>query len=539
MTPEILFPGVYIEEISSGVRSIAGVPTSVAAFVGRAPNGTVGKAVAIDSTAEFERRFGGTREGSTLALTVEAFFDNGGERALVVPVEDGSRASIEVALQALAGESWNLLCLPPSRDAAETGGAPAGLGADGIAAAVACCEKRRAFLILDADPAWTDKAAALAGRAALGIDSRNAALYFPWLRRPGTRRDLPPSGAVAGVFARTDAARGVWKAPAGMDAVLRGVSDLSVALTDADSGELNLAGVNCLRIFPGAGPVVWGARTSSSDPEWKYVPVRRLYLFLERSIDEGIRWAVFEPNDEPLWGQIRRSVEAFLHPLWREGAFQGPKPDDAFFVRCDRSTTTQTEIDRGLVNLEVGFAPLKPAEFTILRIVVRTGGRPRVAGRSHRALENLELAAADLISARPGRSPSGGPALLALFSGPSGAGKTMAARSLARRLGRDLYRVDLAGPAHEYIGETEKNLRRLFDQAEEQGAILFFDEADALFGRRSEVRDAHERYADIEVSYLLRRLSEFHGLVVLATSSADRIDRSFSERSRFRVEFVA
>ena len=441
MTPEVLFPGVYVEEVPSGVRAIRGVATSVAAFVGQLPRGPVGEAVAVGSLVELERRLGGAPGEGSLALAVGAFFDSGGKRALVVRVENGSRAAVEAGLAALAGEDWNLLCLPPEAAAAGGGGA-GGLGADVITAAAAFCEERRAFLILDADPGWGDAAAALAGRTALGLDSRNAALYFPWLLRPGTSASYPPSGAVAGVYARTDAARGVWKAPAGTDAVLRGVSGLSVTVTDRENGELNPAGINCLRVFPAAGPVIWGARTTSSDPEWRYVPVRRLALFVERSIDEGTRWAVFEPNDEPLWDRLRQSVETFLLSLWREGAFQGSRPEDGFYVRCDRTTTTQAEIDQGRVNVQLGFAPLKPAEFIILRIVVRAGGG-RPAGRSQKALENLATTAADL-GGRRGKRRSTGPALMALFSGPSGTGKTLAARGLARRLGRVLYRVDLA-----------------------------------------------------------------------------------------------
>ena len=530
-----LFPGVYVEEISSGTRAISSAATSVAAFIGQAASGPVGEALVVGSFADLERRLGQGQQQSSLGLALAGFFDNGGERALVVRVEDSSQASIEAGLEALAGESWNLLCLPPARIG--TAGGPTGLDAGVIATAATFCEERRAFLILDAHPAWTDKATALAGRAALGLDSRNAALYFPWLRRPGSNETLPPSGAVTGVLARTDARRGVWKAPAGTQADLRGVGAPSVTLSDQENGELNQAGINCLRLFPGTGPVIWGARTTSSDPEWKYLPVRRLSLFLERSIDEGTRWAVFEPNDEPLWATLRRIVEEFFLSLWRQGAFQGTKPEEAFFVRCDRTTTTSTDIDQGLVNLLLGFAPLKPAEFTMLRIAVRASGRPPAHGRSQPALEDLAVTAADLYRELPQERRQGGPALMALFSGPSGTGKMSAAHTLARRLERDIYRVDPAELPRTYIGETEKNLARLFERAETHGAILFFDEADALFGNRTEVRSANDRYANIEVSYLLTRLSEFNGLVILATTSAKSIDSAFLRRCRFLVDF--
>jgi phage tail sheath protein FI len=181
-----------------------------------------------------------------------------------------------------------------------------------------------------------------------------------------------PSGAIAGIVSRIDASRGVWKAPAGLEATLNGVFDLSVPLTDPENGELNPLGVNCLRLRPAAGPVVWGARTRQGDDrlvsEWKYVPVRRLALYLEESLYRGLQWVVFEPNDEPLWAQIRLNVGSFLQSLFRQGAFQGRTPAEAYFVKCSRETTTQNDIDRGIVNVVVGFAPLKPAEFVILRI---------------------------------------------------------------------------------------------------------------------------------------------------------------------------
>jgi phage tail sheath protein FI len=238
------------------------------------------------------------------------------------------------------------------------------------------------MLIVDPPSEWGDKdavtAAAKTGFAtAVGTTSKNAALFFPRLRQPDPLRDnqmdnFAPCGAVAGVFARTDAQRGVWKAPAGLDATLVGVPALSVPLTDAENGELNPLGVNCLRIRPAAGPVVWGARTLQGDDrlasEWKYIPVRRLALFLEESLYRGTQWVVFEPNDEPLWAQIRLNLGAFMHTLFRQGAFQGKSPRDAYLVKCDKETTTQDDINRGVVNILVGFAPLKPAEFVIIQI---------------------------------------------------------------------------------------------------------------------------------------------------------------------------
>ena len=181
-----------------------------------------------------------------------------------------------------------------------------------------------------------------------------------------------PCGVVAGIYARTDAQRGVWKAPAGLDAALNGVKGLQIKLTDAENGQLNQVGINCLRQFPVNGRVVWGARTlrgaDSLGDEYKYVPVRRTALFIEESLYRGTQWVVFEPNDEPLWSQIRLNVGAFMQGLFRQGAFQGTTPRDAYLVKCDKETTTQNDINAGIVNIVVGFAPLKPAEFVIIKI---------------------------------------------------------------------------------------------------------------------------------------------------------------------------
>ena len=185
-----------------------------------------------------------------------------------------------------------------------------------------------------------------------------------------------PCGAVAGVMARIDKMRGVWKAPAGMEAEVRGFDCLARVLSDAENGELNKRAVNAIRRFP-QGIVVWGARTMEGDDDrpsdWKYIPVRRLALYIEESLYRGTQWVVFEPNDEPLWAQIRLNVGAFMHRLFRQGAFQGTSPKDAYFVKCDSQTTTQDDINKGFVNILVGFAPLKPAEFVIIRLTQMAG----------------------------------------------------------------------------------------------------------------------------------------------------------------------
>jgi phage tail sheath protein FI len=270
---------------------------------------------------------------------------------------------------------FNILCIPPYTPSTDVAGTL-------WASAASYCEVRRAMLIIDAPRGWNSKDAAkgdgsTSGIAALGTNSRNACVFFPRLRQPNPKReyqveDFASCGAVAGIFSRTDSQRGVWKAPAGLDATLVGVPQLTVSLTDAENGELNPLGVNCLRTMPAAGRIVWGSRTLQGDDrlasEWKYIPVRRTALFIEESLYRGTQWVVFEPNDEPLWGQIRLNLGAFMHSLFRQGAFQGKTPKEAYFVKCDRETTTQDDINRGIVNIIVGFAPLKPAEFVIIKI---------------------------------------------------------------------------------------------------------------------------------------------------------------------------
>ena len=236
-------------------------------------------------------------------------------------------------------------------------------------------KKRRAVLLRDAPSGWGNMQQAITGVNAMNPDNYSA-LYFPRLLKPNPLKnnqieEFVPCGAVAGVLARTDTERGIWKAPAGTEAKLSGVSGFSVSLTDQENGKLNQLGVNCLRSFPVYGKVVWGARTLDGADvlasEWKYLPVRRTALYIEESLFRGLKWVVFEPNDEPLWGQIRMNVGAFMHNMFRQGAFQGQKKD-AYFVKCDSETTTQNDINLGVVNIVVGFAPLKPAEFVILKI---------------------------------------------------------------------------------------------------------------------------------------------------------------------------
>lgn len=402
--PIATYPGVYVEETPSLPRTISGVDTSTAAFVGRTLKGPLANApdgpVLVDSLAQFERVFGAVDPACPLTLAVRDFHLNGGVRALVArlhagtpeqtgeagpPLQEhhylGDRAAM-TGLHALRkADAFNLVCIPPDSIDGDT--APAV-----YQAALELCVERRAMLLVDPPAAWNDPATLLRegvhAAAALGMDSnaaRNAALYVPRLRQPhpslsGQTLTCVPCGAVAGVIARTDINRGVWKAPAGLEAGVSGTTGLAVALDDAANGVLNPAGVNCLRAFPGKGTVVWGARTlrgaDANADDYKYVPVRRTALFLEQSLQRGIAWAAFEANNEPLWAQLRLTVGTFLHALFVQGAFQGMSARDAYFARCDASTQTRAEIDQGLCRVVIGFAPLKPAEFIVLQLLQMT-----------------------------------------------------------------------------------------------------------------------------------------------------------------------
>ena len=505
MPSALTYPGVYIEEVPSGVRTIMGVPTSIAAFIGRAQRGPVDEPVTINNFGDFQRTFGGLWADSTLGYAVRDFYRNapGGQSIIVRLVKGGAKASLTIGgmtLEAAYEGEWangtlkatidldtrdtsdtnlfnltveeqnadgevvrtemhrnvsrdpaaerrldkvleqssqlvrykgafpalpatppalaaatatsgtdgddgadldeaaftggtneadkkglyalkkadifNLLCIPPLAPPGEDGDLPQGLIDD----ALTYCGERRAMFLIDAPGTWNTKDAAKTGMgtSAIGAENRNGAIFFPRLCLPNPLKDnriqdFAPCGAVAGVFARTDGQRGVWKAPAGQDAILNGVPRLSVALNDPEIGELNPLGLNCLRQMAGSSSrVVWGSRTrvgaDRRADEWKYIPIRRLALFLEESLYRGTQWVVFEPNDEPLWASIRLNVGAFMHSLFRKGAFQGGSPRVAYLVKCDAETTTEDDRNRGIVNIIVGFAPLKPAEFVVIKI---------------------------------------------------------------------------------------------------------------------------------------------------------------------------
>jgi hypothetical protein len=521
------YPGVYIEEVPSGSRTIVGVATSITAFIGRAKRGPTDTPVLINNFGEFTRTFGNLWVRSALGYSVQQYFMNGGGQAIIVRVDNGGTAAGIVLSDGSGGTAMELRAANPGtwgnnlrvivdyetadRDTPDderhrfnlyiqefdptTGdsiasppvppvtereeaylnvsfqeedpryvnkvletsllvdvvGTPAalpaatpeppagepiennatlsdGAGSDGnditeneisegssleedrrgiyalesadifnmlvippltrsngdvpfgtvYARAMVYCEKRRAMLIMDPPKAWVRPVDAVnAARNGDYSKHKNAIIYWPRVRLPDPLREnrieeFAPGGMIAGIIARTDAQRGVWKAPAGTEASLMGVRELGYKMTDNDNGQLNPLGINALRTFPVIGRVVWGARTTAGADrlasEWKYIPVRRLALYIEESLYRGTQWAVFEPNDAPLWAQLRKSVGGFMQNLFRQGAFQGATPSEAYLVKCDSETTTQADIDRGIVNIVVGFAPLKPAEFVIIQI---------------------------------------------------------------------------------------------------------------------------------------------------------------------------
>jgi phage tail sheath protein FI len=273
---------------------------------------------------------------------------------------------------------FNLLCIPPPTRHADTDPTV-------YLSALKMCVDKRAMLLVDSPYAWgaspaTAAANAMSGLTELGLlsdEARNAALYFPRVKQADPNNEgmidtFVPCGIIAGIIARTDETRGVWKSPAGNDAALTGITGLQIILTDKENGRLNPLGINCLRSFPVTGRVIWGARTLRGTDQladdFKYIAVRRTALFIEESLYRGTKWAVFEPNDESLWAKIRLNVGAFMHNLFRQGAFQGATPKEAFLVNCSKETTTQYDINNGIVNILVGFAPLKPAEFIFIKI---------------------------------------------------------------------------------------------------------------------------------------------------------------------------
>jgi len=519
MPVAISYPGVYIEEIPSGVRTITGVATSITAFAGWAPKGPTDQAGLVLSWSDFVRQYGGLNGNSYLGYAVSQFFLNGGQQAYIIrlvttgdktpannavvaaltlapltinaqnpglwgnnyaiaikgqtsgnrfqlqvvyidptdstgktqvvvesyanvsavnpdpqgryvwdvvnntssyitiadvsqppspakPADTPTPGNLVAAQQLSAGQDGAILTpdTGPFEAALIPGGVIGGVGgvnlldhvdlfnllvvpgettASVLAQLEAYCSDHRAFLIADCDQNVSLATMQKGPDSQLtGVAGTNAAFYFPWVTAPdplsqNLPSQYPPSGFVAGIYARTDGTRGVWKAPAGTEATLTGATGVVVPLNDRENGTLNPQAVNCIRNFSVYGTIVWGARTLQGNDEigseWKYIPVRRTALFIEESLFRALKWVVFEPNDNPLWAEIRLNVGAFMQNLFRQGAFQGKTPAEAYFVKCDGETTTQNDINLGIVNIVVGFAPLKPAEFVIIQIQQMAG----------------------------------------------------------------------------------------------------------------------------------------------------------------------
>jgi hypothetical protein len=313
---------------------------------------------------------------ATVPVSSTYSFSGGNDGKMLTDANILGNQANKTGLYALENVSvFNLLCIPPytaSNDVDNTV----------LTDAAAYCVTRRAFYVIDAPSSWSDTDAAVSGVNQListvgNSNAGNAAVFFPRVQYPDPLNNnqintFAPCGMIAGMMANIDNKRGVWKAPAGLETGLAGVTQLNVSLTDNDSGQLNPIAVNCLRTMSSSGTVIWGARTLQGNDnlgsDWKYVPVRRMALYIEQSAYFGTQWAVFEPNDEPLWRQITLSLNGFMNGLFRQGAFQGQTTTDAYFVKCDSETTTQDDINNGIVNVLIGFAPLKPAEFVIISI---------------------------------------------------------------------------------------------------------------------------------------------------------------------------
>jgi len=408
-------PGVYVEEVPGGTRPIGAVGTSTAAFVGTAPDpgARVGEAVAVNSWTNFVGTFAAeATSASPLALAVHGFFENGGGRCYVVNAQEGApiagsgrgrnglralEAIDEVAIVAAPGhadaDSWDALLSHCERLEDRVAVLDTVAEVDDVeqltrvATAAPSSPRRRAAA--DADAGDTGAGDAEGAEADTGTSaptpsaglrprqSAYGACYFPHLvvRDPfsGERVTAPPSGHVAGIWARTDLTRGVHKAPA--NEIVRGALDLTYPVTREEQAVLNPQGVNCIRFFPGAGVLVWGARTVDAEAsEWRYLSVRRLFNMLKESIAEGTRWIVFEPNDYILWRSIVRDISAFLTRVWRDGALFGRTPQEAFFVKCDAETNPPDVRDAGQVVAIIGIAPVKPAEFVVFKLSQSAGG---------------------------------------------------------------------------------------------------------------------------------------------------------------------
>ena len=353
--PDFKAPGLYAENRNPDPHIIRGVSTSVAAFVGYTSSGPDTPTL-LASFTDYTSIFGGTTSsGGPMALAVQGFFDNGGTQLYVSRVnwDSVSPARALVPLEALGDIS--MICCPDENNIA------------GVAAAlVAHCEAMQYRIAILAAPQGSD----LENLPPAELRSAFAAYYAPWVLVPdpngGSNLTVHPGGHIAGAIVRNDVERGVSKAPANL--AVYGIDGLERHFTDEEQRAVSMRGVNLLRTFPGRGNLVWGAHTTSTDPQWKYLNVRRYLSYLEKSIDQGLQWVVFENNGPALWASVQQSVANFLQNEWLSGALLGGAPAEAYFVRCDRTTMTQDDLDNGRLVCLVGVAVLKPAEFIIFRI---------------------------------------------------------------------------------------------------------------------------------------------------------------------------
>jgi len=376
---EYLSPGVYVEEFEMGAKPVEGVSTSTVGFVGVASDKTIlNKATFVSSWGDFVSKFGRYKKDCYLAPAVYSFFANGGSRCYVVNTVDQKKESligtevngVRSGLKVLELiDEVSIVCIPGISDSNVQ-----------LAMINHCENMGDRFAIFDPAVASTLDMIKTQ-KEGLVSDKGIGALYYPWIETGVEmvtkvngedkvileNMDIPPSGAVAGIYARSDGERGVHKAPA--NEVVRSVLKLEKTITKAEQEILNPLSINCIRSFPGRGIRVWGARTiAPKGSEWTYVNVRRLFLFLEESIDESTQWVVFEPNNEQLWARVVQTISNFLLSVWKSGALMGTTPEEAFFVRCDRSTMTEGDIASGKLVVVIGLAPTKPAEFVIFRV---------------------------------------------------------------------------------------------------------------------------------------------------------------------------
>ena len=396
MATSYLSPGVYVEEVDRGSKPIEAVGTNTVGFLGTSTKGPVNKPIFIGNWSQFVNTFGDFRDSQHLAHAVYGFFNNGGTRCFITNVgahpggldrtgegEDKKAKAGEAKDPKDVGRILSGMFIGEDKGPGARTGLKTFEDIDEIQLVVAPgqvdpaiqdallthCEVRKdRFAVLDS-PETIDMGGI--DKIPKPRDSKYGAYYFPWIEVYDPERGnifVPPSGHMVGIYARSDTERGVHKAPA--NEVVRGALGLKYSVSRAEQDILNPKGINCIRDFSrrGRGIRVWGARTVSSDASWRYINVRRLFIMVESSIEIGMQWAVFEPNDHRLWKKITRDVSAFLYRIWRTGALFGQTPEEAFYVKCDAETNPPETIDAGQVITEIGICPVKPAEFVIFRI---------------------------------------------------------------------------------------------------------------------------------------------------------------------------